>query len=63
MLSVAEDDLILLVDSDTTFSQTEIKVTFATDFTSHGGITGSGSLITLFFTAIDRVETEIDLEI
>ena len=63
MLNVSEDNLILFVDSDSTISQTEIKVTFATDFTSQMGITGSGSLIKLFFTAIDTVEAEIDIEI
>ena len=51
MLSSSASDLIIFVDQNLTSSQTEIKFTFATDFSSQAGISGSGELIKLNFTA------------
>ena len=51
MLSSSADNLIIFVDQNLTSSQTEIKITFATDFSSKAGISGSGELIKLHFTA------------
>ena len=63
MLSSSASDLIIFVDQNLTSSQTEIKVTFATDFNSQAGISGSGELIKLNFTASGTSATGVDIKI
>ena len=63
MLSSSASDLIIFVDQNLTSSQTEIKFTFATDFTSQAGISGSGELIKLNFTATGTSATGFPIKI